>query len=261
MQVTKLLLIGGAASAVLAIGIAAAIYLPKMAITPDNKFKVLMAGRSTTDILFRHWNIPETVNKISIWKEWPIPRTRYQKDDVFFEYAAIAEPHRGVKKKGYPYGQEMVRDIEKKLESSDVKYDAMMFKFCFVDFGDSNVNSDEQANKKMEDMKSIIKNVHGIAQKNKMKLLLGNSLPVLEPGVYAQKVRTGLNAWLVEYQKQQPDVQVVDLFGQLANEEGKLRPEFSLDLSDKDNHPSMEAYKGVEEELFKKVNITRGKSG
>jgi hypothetical protein len=229
------------------------VYLPKLTYSSKDKYTVAMAGRSVMDMWFRYWNIPKVLNSISVYKPWPIPYNQYQRGDFYFEYIRLSSPRKNVDKPGVEYGQEMFRTLVNQINGRE--YNAVLFKFCFVDFGDKSLTSPENVNERFQKMSSLAKKVHNFAKNMNMKLLLPNSLPALKPGVYGQELRYKYNTWVDEYSAQEADVIKIELFGTLTDQEGKLKPEFSVDLDSVDPHPNMQAFRLLEKELFNKMDL------
>ena len=227
------------------------LYMPKFFYSPKGKYAVAMGGRSVMDMWFRYWNIPGILNKLSIYKPWPIPYKKYQEDDTYFEYMPLEAPHRNMKEKGYEFGHEMYRSLVQRLDGK--RYDALLFKFCFVDFGDKSITTREKADKRFDEMISLTKKVHKLASEREMKLILGNSLPTLKPGPFSLELRRKYNDWVDEYEKGNEDVVEIDLFGTLADNNGRLNEEYSINLGDLDSHPNMKAFELLEEQLFHKI--------
>ena len=236
---------------IIVIVIAVIVYVPKLTYSPKGNYSVAMAGRSVMGMWFRYWNIPSILNKLSIYKPWPVPFKKYQKGGVFLEYIPMEPPHRGVKDKGYEFGQEMYRTLKQQIDGK--KYDALFFKYCFVEFDDRSIISKEKADKRFDEMTLLAKKVHKLAVEKKMKLILGNSLPSLKPGKFNQELRYRFNDWVDEYSSENKDVVMLDLFNPLIDSSGKLKEKYSIDLEDSDPHPNMEAFELVEEQLFHKI--------
>jgi hypothetical protein len=232
-----------------------AVYGPKLLYSPDGKYTIAMAGRSTMDMWFRSWNLPGVLNEISVYKKWPVPYKKYQHDSIYLEYIPVDAPHRNTNKPGVEYGQVMFNDIQS--QTNDKKFDALFFKFCFVDYGDRSSTNPAEAQDRFEKMVSLVSKVHDYAKNKNMQLLLGNALPVLKPGRYGQKTREMFNEWVDKYAQENEDVTQIDLFGILSNKDGKLRKEYSVDLSDLDPHPNMEAFKLLDQELFEKLRTMK----
>lgn len=218
---------------------------------PNGKYKILMAGRSTTDMWFRYWNLPSFLNKISVWRNWYIPYQKYVYENIYFEYLAVPSPHKNIDISEY-YGQEMYNVIVKKIELDN--YDALSFKFCFVDFDDRSILNREEAEQRYNDMISLMIRVHQLTQNKNIKLILQNSLPSFKSSKFGQEIRKKLNNWLSQYVMNQPDVVEVKLFENLIDESNNLKPEYSIDPSDQDSHINQAAFKIIEKEFINKVN-------
>ena len=250
-MIPKSVLFGFIAVVIIVLVIVMTVYVPKFMYTPKGNYAVAMGGRSVMGMWFRYWNIPSILNKLSIYKPWPIPFKKYQKGDVFLEYIPMEPPHRGVKNKGYEFGQEMYRTLKQQIDEK--KYDAVLFKYCFVEFDSRSITSKEKADKRFDELTFLAKKVHKLAGDKKMKLILGNSLPSLKTGEFNQKLRYRFNDWVDEYSNENKDVVMLDLFNPLIDSSGKLKEKYSIDLEDSDPHPNMKAFELVEEQLFHKI--------
>ncbi len=215
-----------------------------------------MGGRSVMDMWFRYWNLPGVLNKISVYKKWPIPYKKYQLKEFYFEYIPVCAPHQGFDKPNYEYGKAMFESLSEGIGHR--KFNALLFKFCFVDFG---VKSIENIEGKVESLILLVKKAYEYTQRNKMDLLLCNSLPVMNPGPYDQEVRYRFNKWVDEFQKEKQDVVKIDLFGILTDEKGKLKKEFSVEPEESDSHPNMNAFKILTEHLLQRINKKTGGNG
>lgn len=231
------------------------IYLPRLLVSGDQKYKVAMAGRSVTEQWFRRRTLPSILNKISIWREWPIPYDKYSDDGIYYERIAIPSPTKNREKPGYVYGGESYKEIVGGL--SHEKYDALMFKFCFVDFDDGRIKNSDDVQNRFNEMTGFAKKIHGLARARGIKLVLGNAMPTLAPSQYGQSLRRKYNQWLNDYASHETDVVIVDLFGFLADDQGKLRKEYSFDLSDNDSHLNEVADKLYGESLKKAIGQVR----
>lgn len=228
------------------------VYVPKFMYTPKGNYSVAMGGRSVMGMWFRYWNIPSILNKLSIYKPWPIPFKKYQNEGIFLEYIPMEPPHRGVKDKGYEFGQEMYRTLKQQIDGK--KYDAVLFKYCFVEFDSRSITSKEKADKRYDKLTLLAKKVHKLAGEKKMKLILGNSIPSLKIGKFNQELRYRFNDWVDEYSNENKDVVMLDLFNPLIDSSGKLKEKYSINLEDSDSHPNMEAFELLDKQLFRKIN-------
>lgn len=235
--------------------IALSIYLPRLLVSSDQKYKVAMAGRSVTEQWFRRRSLPSVLNKISIWREWPIPYDKYSDDEVYYERIKLPSPTKNREKTGYVYGGESYKAIEDKLNHD--KYDVLMFKFCFVDFDDGRIKNSHDVQSRLNEMTGLTKKIHGLARTRGIKLVLGNAMPSLAPSQYGQSLRREYNQWLNDYASHKMDVVILDLFGSLVDDHGKLRKEYSFDLSDNDSHLNEVADKLYGESLNKAIGQVR----
>lgn len=237
------------------VSVALYVYLPRVFVSSDQKYKVAMAGQSVTDHWFRRRVLPSVLNDISIWRQWPIPYDKYSRDGIYYQRIVLLPPAKNRRKPSYEYGAEDYKIIENKLYQEN--FDALMFKFCFTDFDDRTIQSTSDEQTRFEEMTKLVKRIHGLTRERGIKLILGNTLPSLTPSPHAQDLRRKYNEWLDSYVSGKPDVVKLDLFGTLADAEGRLREEFSLDLSDHDSHLNKHAYTLLEQKLRDTVNGLR----
>lgn len=220
------------------------------------KFNVAMTGRSVMDMWFRHMNLPSFLNRLSIYKNWPLSYKKYEKESLVMEYVAVPPPHRNYKPGVNEFGNEMFSEVKKILATD--RHDALLFKFCFVDFGDKSIDTEKAANERFEELVKLTMKVHDLTRSKKRVLILGNSLPSLTPGQYAQGIRLRYNAWVGEYAaKNANDVVMIDLYTPLVDIEGRLKREYSVNLSESDSHPNALGFKALEKELFTKIDLAR----
>lgn len=232
------------------VGAMTTFYLPRILYASPDKFTIAMGGRSIMDQWFRFWNIPVILNKISVYKPWPIPYKKYVRDGIYLEYVPIAAPHKNVKQ-GLTYGQEMYDSLVKQV--SGKKFDAVFFKFCFVDFDDRSITSDKAVETRLAQMTALIEMVYVYTQEQNIKLLLGNALPSLKPEVYAQQLRIQFNQWIKEYTNSHHDITIIDMYGILTDATGALKPDLALDATD--SHLNEKAYRLLDQELFSKIKM------
>jgi len=211
---------------------------------PDGKYRIAMAGRSVMDQWFKYWNWPFFLHDYAVYREWPIPHTRYIKDRYYLEYIPIDSPH--VKSDGKEYGARMFESIQNQVDEK--KYDALFFKFCFVDFSDKNLNDADTESRQFKEMTSLVEKVYVFATEKNLKLILGNALPTETPGRYAQQLRLDFNNWVKQYVAAHPDIIPVDLFHPLTDDRGVMRAE--LARSPDDSHVNRKGYQLLDKELF-----------
>jgi hypothetical protein len=228
------------------------VYLPLLTYRREGKYVVAMAGRSVMDMWFRYWRVPRILNRVSVYKRWPIPYRRYQCEGLFFEYLRVPGPQKNVGKRAHEYGQEMLQSLTEQVTAR--KYDALLFKFCFADFRDGFLRSELETDERLANMTSLAKKVHELAKQRGMKLLLCNALPSLNPTSFAQELRYRFNKWVDDYEEENEDVVKMDLFGVLADGTGHLKKEYSIDFEDCDSHPNARAFRLLEMQLLQKVN-------
>lgn len=231
--------------------IAVYLYLPNILVTSKGKYSVAMAGRSVTQQWFKRRRLPSVLNNISIWREWPIPYNKHQEGDVYYERIAIPSPQKNRKKQDYLYGQETYKTLKEVIKSS--KFDALFYKFCFVDFGDNSIKDQESEEQRFLNMTDLVRKIHTLTKMKNMKMILGNALPTLTPGEYGQELRLRYNHWAKDYTNKNEDMILMDLYGTLSDKNGQLNKKYSLDLSDMDSHLNQDAYTLLENELSIKI--------
>ena len=217
----------------------------------DGECRVAMAGRSVMGHWFKFWNFPDILSRYAIYFPWPVPYKEYVKDGYRLEYIRISPPHAG---RGTPFfGQETLASLRGQVEGK--RYDVLFFKLCFVDFRDKNLQDERTKEELFEGMKSLIEQVHAFARGEKANLVLGNALPVLKAGEYAQRLRREYNEWISGYAGRNPDTSVFDFFGLLSDETGKLIPNLARNAFDP--HLNKKAYTILEKELFSRLSDFR----
>jgi hypothetical protein len=248
----NIIIVSGLAFVLIISAIGLYIFLPKLFISSKDKFTVLMAGQSVTDHWFKRRELPGFLNELSIWRDWHIPYDKHVSGDVYYERLYMPSPRSGHREDNYVYGEKSLKAIESALEIND--YDAMHFKFCFIDFGDKSLKSDEQVDEQLDQMTDLVQKVHALTNKHDTKLIIGNALPSLDPGQYGQKLRERFNAWVVGYGANQEDTINIELYKKLANEQGALDVKYSLDPGDNDSHLNQQAYDIMESELTQAIS-------
>jgi hypothetical protein len=246
MHLLKIVIILGVVLFLLFSSIYLFYYLKNNSYSAKDKVSILMAGRSTTDLWFRYWNLPGILNKISVWRNWPLPYKKYAENGYYFEYFSVPAPKKSEEPNGY-FGQAMYQRIVDQLKAN--KYNILSFKYCFVDFGDNSITSQDEAEQRFSNLTSLVEKVHNLAREKNMKLLLYTALPSFQPGEYAQMLRIKFNRWIEDYSKSNDDVFMVDLYKNLTDDEGKLKAEYSVDPSDSDSHMNMASFFNIDKEL------------
>jgi hypothetical protein len=207
------------------------------------RFRVAMAGRSVMGHWFKFWNFPDMLSRYAIYFPWPIPYRVHTKGPYRLDYVRIVPPDPD--QASPSYGKETLSSLRAQVGGK--RYDAMFFKLCFVDFRDRKLKDEITMRKLFDGMKSLISEVHAFAREEKAKLILGNALPVLKPGEYAQRLRREYNEWIAEYAGISGDITVFDLFGLLADDQGTLRTDLARNPFDP--HLNKKAYSILEKEL------------
>jgi len=232
-------------AAIIAILICAGIWIVvhPLAYSPEGKAKVIMFGRSTMSLWFKHWNWPYPLRIKTTYKPWPIPYKKYSRGRLYLEYFPVHGPKGSNAEE--PFGQRMLQSVREGLDSG--KYDAAFFKFCFVDFP---VKGDEKE-KRMEGLKDVVMKVHDMTSSRGMKLIIGNALPLPKPNDETLSLQKEYNAWLLEYAARNKDVLVFDLFGPITDKDGRLLMEYAHARDD--HHPGDRAFSLLDKTFFPHV--------
>lgn len=210
---------------------------------PKNRVKILMCGRSTMAFWFKHWNWPYPLRIKTTYKPWPISYHKYARGKLYLEYFRLAGPRS--KDPNVQFGENMLKAFEAGLDRN--QYDAAFFKFCFVDF---RVRNGER--KALSDnLKNTILKAQEMTSKRKMKLIVGNALPLLEPNDATLHLQKEYNAWLEQFASSHDDVLMFDLFGPLTDSRGRLKIEFAH--AKDDQHPGERAYSLLDKTFFKEI--------
>jgi hypothetical protein len=214
---------------------------------PSGTYRVAMAGRSVTGHWFKFWNFPDLLSRHAIYLPWPIPYQVHTEEHFRFEYIRIVPPNPD--RANASYGQETLSSLRGQVGGK--RYDAMFFKLCFVDFRDKRLSDERTKTELFDGMRSLVENVHAFAREEKAKLILGNALPVLKPGEYAQRLRRDYNEWIAKYAGKSGDITVFDLFGLLSDDKGNLRNDLARNRFDP--HLNKKAYSILEKELLSRL--------
>jgi len=210
----------------------------------DEKSKVIMFGRSTMSLWFKHWNWPYPLRIKTTYKPWPIPYKKYSKGRLYMEYYEMEGP-----KDNYPdvpFGVNMLKSVEAGLAGG--KYDAAFFKFCFVDFP---VKEKEEKDKRLIELKNTVIKVHEMTSSRAMKLIIGNALPLPKPNEATIQIQRDYNDWLIEFASDRKDVMIFDLFGPLSDNNGRMIME--LTHAKGDHHPGEKAFSLLDKTFFPQV--------
>lgn len=202
-----------------------------------------MAGRSVMGHWFKFWNFPELLSRYAIYFPWPIPYQVRVKGRYRLEYVRIVPPDPDHANPSY--GKKTLSSLRAQVGGK--RYNAVFFKLCFVDFRDRKLKDEITKQKLFDGMKSLITDVHAFAREERAKLILGNALPVLKPGEYAQRLRREYNEWIGECAERSGDIAVFDFFGLLSDDKGTLRADLARNLFDP--HLNKKAYSILEKEL------------
>jgi hypothetical protein len=211
--------------------------------SPKGRIKILMAGRSTMVLWFKHWNWPYPLRVKTTYKSWPISYRKYACDNLYLEYLPLHGPIS--KDPALAFGRRMLKSFETGLYRD--KYDATFFKFCFVDF----TFNEEERQTRFNDLTNTVAAAYEITNKRKIKLIIGNALPLQEPSDATLQLQKEYNTWLQEFTKSHENVLLFDLFGPLTDKNGKLK--YELARGKGDNHPNDRAFSLLDKAFFKEV--------
>lgn len=210
----------------------------------NNKEKVIMFGRSTMSLWFKHWNWPYPLRIKTTYKPWPIPYKKYSNKNVFYQYYPMNDPTS--QNNEMEFGENMLKSVERGLNAEN--YDAAFFKFCFVDF---RVVEDTK-DLRYEMLKNIVWNVYNKVSRKNMKLIIGNALPLPKPNSATLELQLKYNKWLNKFAKDKDDVIIFDLFTPLTNGNGELN--MALSHAKGDHHPGEKAFAILDDSFFETVN-------
>src|SRR4030067_1907510 len=144
----------------------------------DGASGVVWVCRSVMGDWFKFWNFPDLLRRYAIYLPWPVSYKEYAKDGYRFEYIRIVPPDGG--QGGPSYGRETLASLRRQVEGK--RYDALFFKFCFVDFRDKRLKDEKTEKGLFEGMRSLVGHVHAFAPGGDASLIPGNALPVLRAG-------------------------------------------------------------------------------
>jgi hypothetical protein len=226
---------------------------PAMYASASGKYRVLMAGRSTMDQWFKSWNWPRLIHQHAIWRKWPIPYTKLAKAGVYLELAEVPTPN--FTDDPTTNGQNMFDAVAQHADPS--RFDAVFFKFCFIDFDAREMNA-ETRQRKLRQMTGLVEKVRAMTRQRGLKLILGTALPVQRPLPEAITLRQDFGAWVKDYARLQQDVAIVDLFGPLVDESGRMRPEFARHQLD--DHVNWRGFRQLDPVLFESLTAVRNGS-
>ncbi len=225
-------------------GVLAYIYVPPIFLyAPEGKYRIAMVGRSVMGQWFRYWNWPSLLRRQAMRFGVPIPHSHYVKDGCYLDYVEIAPPSEDAERSGF--GSRTMQSLRERVSGGS--HDALFFKFCFVDFGDRSVRSEADRDAHLARLQKLTREVHEFAKAQKIRLVLGNALPVLDGGAKGQEVRKAYNRWLAEYAKSNPDILVFDFFGPLS--EGSDTLSTANAVSPTNSHLSCRAYRLLDKGL------------
>jgi len=124
--------------------------------------------------------------------------------------------------------------------------DTVFFKLCFADF-----ESDPYGDN-LRDNEGYVQNVYDeIVTKRGKRLIVGNALPMVAEYTDQDLVSNhrAYNQWLDSFAASDDDVEVLDLYGMLADSGGSLRSDYALDAYD--SHLNDAAYAEITPEFIR----------
>ncbi len=205
-----------------------------------NNIKMLMMGRSTMSLWFKHWNWPQLLNWKTTYRPWPLPWREKVSDGVNLFYKPLNDP--GAGRGRFPWGDKMYESFRTAVDTD--MPDAVFFKFCFVDF---QVTKKNQSQRFLE-MKTLIGRVVADCEEGGVLLVLGNALPLGRPNPEAILLQRDYNLWLEELADQHPRVRIFDLYGPLVGADGSLKQDYWKSKSD--DHPNDQAFRNLDDSFF-----------
>ncbi len=242
-MVTRLLLMTGGATLLAGL----ALLPPALYSSPSGKYRIAMAGRSTMHQWFKSWNWPYLLHRYSIWRPWPIPFQRYAKGRYYFDVVPVPTP--ALSDDPDENGRNMFDAVA--AQADPQRYDAVFFKFCYVDFQDGTLTP-ELRPARFKQMTSLVSNVHAMARQRGLRLLLGTALPVQQPAAESNALRREFSDWVRSYAEGHADTAVVDLYAPLVDEAGRLRPEYAR--ASYDDHVGWWGFRRLDAELFAQLD-------
>jgi|GEM_PF-1016531 len=143
------------------------------------------------------------------------------------------------------YPPEIALSAADAVDTYGTEADVVFFKFCFVDFVADHDLQNARANEALvEDVYQYV-----VVDRGK-KLIIGNALPQVsahtEPALTDNHLE--FNSWLSNFAATHDDVQVLDLYGTLADSSGALKSEYAI-ASD-DSHLTSAAYDEITPDFF-----------
>jgi hypothetical protein len=199
------------------------------------------------DQWFKSWNWPRLIHQHAIWRKWPIPFARYAKGQYYFDLVEVPTPK--FTDDPQSNGQNMFDAVAQHADPAS--YDAVFFKFCFIDF-DSREMTPAQREQKMRQLTGLVEKVHTMTRSRGLKLILGTALPVQRPLPEAVRLRREFTDWVNAYGRSNGDVAVVDLFGPLVDGEGRMRPEYAR--RELDDHVNWNGFRHLDPVLFSSLD-------
>lgn len=206
----------------------------------QKEISVMMAGRSTMELWFKHWNWPKLLRLRGTYRNWPISYETFEKDGLRLVYRQMQSP--GSRDGGSAWGARMVASFRDALDEEAPQ--VAFFKFCFVDFNLKGTKSEER----LENMKRTVSDAYELCQARGIPLIVGNAIPLGQPTPQAVPLQRAFNHWLQAYAEGRDDLTVFDFYGILADEEGALPR--SLWRSSDDIHPHDKAYDLLDQRFF-----------
>jgi hypothetical protein len=206
----------------------------------QKKVKVVMSGRSTMGLWFKHWNWPKILRLRGTYRNWPIAYETYERDGLELLYRPLQSP--GSRDGGDEWGARMLVSFREALDNEAP--DVAFFKFCFVDFNLKGAPVEER----LADMMRTVSAAHELCRERGVRLVAGNAIPLGEPAPESVLLQREFNQWLQAYAEGHDDMIVFDFYGVLADEEGALPR--SLWRSSDDIHPHDKAYDLLDQLFF-----------
>ncbi len=188
---------------------------------------ILMLGRSVMSNWFDYWGSDTSV---------PV-----RQDKFLLYYGGLETP------------PEIANSAATQVDKYSNQVGVVFFKFCFDDFEGSSRN-DAKAN--LERNKKYVEEVYkSVVDINNLKMIVGNALPKVSKYTESDLVwnHREYNNWLDEFAKEhEGEVYIFDQYDVLADDDGNLKTEFSINK--KDSHLNSKGYAALDTPFLELLN-------
>lgn len=238
-----LIALGALVAAAGLLGAGALAYYRREPAVPPGAKRIVMTGRSTMGLWFKHWRWPLLLRWKTTYRSWPFPYSTHVAGSVGLFYRPLDGPGAGEIER---WGEPMAASFDSVLAAEE--FDAAFFKFCFVDF---DLRAGQDAGERLAAMRRTVERVRESCARRGIPLVIGNALPLGRPTADVVDLQRRFNAWLDEFASGNNDVRVFDFFSRLAGPDGALKPE--LARSADDPHPNDRAFSALDDAFFAEV--------